>query len=71
MKRLIAYPHGELMEANTEQRITFLYLLLFSRYPEAAEHAAIGSFLSEENSDERIQDLIHVLLMSNEFVHIN
>ena len=62
---------AELMEANTEQRITFLYLLLFSRYPEAAEHAAIGSFLSEENSDERIQDLIHVLLMSNEFVHIN
>jgi len=62
---------AELRDGDTQEHITFLYQLLFSRNPEQSEHAAIESFLSTDNSDQRLKDLIHVLLMSNEFVHIN
>lgn len=61
----------EISEGNSQERITFLYLLLFSRLPEPTETSAIEAFLLNNDSDQGLKDLIHVLLMSNEFVHID
>ena len=61
----------EMSEGNAQERATFLFLLLFSRGPEPTELSAIEAFLSNNNSDQGLKDLIHVLLMSNEFVYIN
>ncbi|MBT6722873.1 MAG: DUF1553 domain-containing protein, partial [Planctomycetaceae bacterium] len=50
-------------------RIDNLYLLLFSRKPNVSESAAIRTFLSDP--DTTFQDLVHVLLMSNNFMFVN
>ena len=52
-------------------RIANLYRLLFSREPSKSEYATITTFLNRAESDTAFADLIHVLLMSNEFVFIN
>lgn len=57
------------MAIDDQLKITNLYLLLFSREPNASESSAIRNFLSDPETN--FQDLIHVLLMSNNFIFVN
>ena len=53
------------------QRVAYLYRLLFSREPSMSEYTTIKSFLGTAGSETALSDLIHVLLMTNEFIFIN
>jgi hypothetical protein len=53
-----------------ESRVNFLYQTLFGRSPTADESATAAKFLVG-NSQERLIDLCHVLLNSNEFLYVD
>jgi hypothetical protein len=53
-----------------ESRVNFLYQTLFGRSPTADESATAAKFLAG-NSQERLIDLCHVLLNSNEFLYVD
>tara|TARA_Y100001960_G_scaffold142879_1_gene151287 strand:- start:235 stop:2976 length:2742 start_codon:yes stop_codon:yes gene_type:complete len=56
---------------SEEERIVFLYHICFARAPSSDELQLILEFLNDSEHSHDFRDLIHVLLMSNEFVFIN
>ena len=56
---------------GNDDRVSFLYQTLFGRSPTAEENSTAGRFLGSDNSKERLIDLCHVLLNSNEFIYID
>ena len=56
---------------SEKERIDFLYHVCFSRAPSSDELQLIVEFLNDSQHSHDFRDLIHVLLMSNEFVFIN
>jgi len=56
---------------EAEQRVNILYQTLFGRAPSPEESATATKFLGDSNSKERLIDLCHVLLNSNEFLYVD
>jgi hypothetical protein len=56
---------------ETEQRVNILYQSLFGRAPTPEESATATKFLGDGTSKERLIDLCHVLLNSNEFLYVD
>jgi hypothetical protein len=56
---------------EAEQRVNILYQTLFGRLPTADESATATQFLGNDSSKERLIDLCHVLLNSNEFLYVD
>ncbi|MGI8980905.1 MAG: PSD1 and planctomycete cytochrome C domain-containing protein [Pirellulaceae bacterium] len=54
-----------------EQRIAAVYESLFGRAPSAEESSTAAAFLGDGSSQERLIDLCHVLLNSNEFLYVD
>jgi hypothetical protein len=48
-----------------------VYASLFGRAPTADESATAAAFLGDGISKERLVDLCHVLLNSNEFLYVD
>ena len=61
----------EQSSATKEQKIAAMYSNLFGRAPTAEESEAATKFLSDGKSKERLIDLCHVLLNSNEFLYVD
>ena len=57
--------------ATREQKIAAVYGSLFGRAPTADESATATAFLGDGSSKERLIDLCHVLLNSNEFLYVD
>ena len=57
--------------ATKEQKIAAVFGNLFGRAPTADEAATASAFLGDGNSKERLIDLCHVLLNSNEFLYVD
>lgn len=53
------------------ERVNFLYQILFGRTPTAEESTVATKFLGDNSSKERLIDLCHVLLNSNEFLYVD
>ena len=51
--------------------MNFLYQILFGRTPTAEESTVATKFLGDNSSKERLIDLCHVLLNSNEFLYVD
>lgn len=52
-------------------RVKFLYQTLLGRLPSTEESASATKFLGDGGSKERLIDLCHVLLNSNEFLYVD
>ncbi len=61
----------EQSSANKEKKIAAVYSNLFGRAPTGDESANAMKFLGNDNSKERLIDLCHVLLNSNEFLYVD
>ena len=70
-KALAARVEREHGGATKEQKIAALYSSLFGRAPKADESTTATAFLGDNSSKERLIDLCHVLLNSNEFLYVD
>ena len=70
-KALAARIEREQGGATKEQKIAALYSSLFGRVPTAEESLTATKFLGDGSAGERLIDLCHVLLNSNEFLYVD
>ena len=61
----------EQSSTTKEQKISAVYSNLFGRAPTANEYAVAAKFLGDGKTKERLIDLCHVLLNSNEFLYVD
>lgn len=70
-KALAARIERDQKSACTEQRIAAVYGTLLGRAPTPEESATATKFLGDGSSKDRLIDLCHVLLNSNEFLYVD